>query len=39
LCDNGPHLWLLEGAELDDVRLASDALREALGIDSPPPRA
>jgi hypothetical protein len=32
---HGPHLWLLEGADLDEVRLASDALREALGIDPP----
>ena len=31
----GPTIWLLQGPNIADVRLASDALRKALGIDPP----
>jgi hypothetical protein len=32
---HGPAVWLLQGAEMAEVRLASDALRDALGMDQP----
>ena len=32
---HGPGIWLLQGAEMAEVRLASDALRDVLGIDPP----
>ena len=32
----GPSLWLLQGADMAEVRSASDPLREALGLDPRP---